>query len=51
MGIVIAVSGLLVVFVAERATAYVRKARIDKRRSQADYPVTDYNDPIGNNIA
>ena len=42
-----AVGFLAVVFGAERLTSYVRRARLEKRRTKADYPLTDHNDPVG----
>ena len=40
---------LLTIFVGERSVALVRKARIEKRRAKADYPITG-NDPVGRTI-
>lgn len=36
-------------FAAERVTAWVRKARIEKRRAAAEYPITG-NDPVGRTV-
>jgi hypothetical protein len=46
MGLVV-LGGVLIAFYAgERATALWRKARIERRRAGADYPITG-NDPVG----
>jgi hypothetical protein len=43
----LAVGAFLVIFyTGERVTALVRKARIERRRAKADYPITG-NDPVG----
>jgi hypothetical protein len=36
-------------FATERVTAWVRKARIDDRRTKAEYPITG-NDPVGRTV-
>ena len=51
MGILIALGGLVLVYVAERTTSYVRRARVEQRRANAEYPLTDHNDPVGRTIA
>ena len=36
-------------YAVERATAFVRKSRIESRRANAAYPITS-NDPMGRTI-
>jgi hypothetical protein len=36
-------------YTTERLTAWVRKARIEKRRAEAKYPITG-NDPAGRTV-
>jgi hypothetical protein len=36
-------------YTTERLTAWMRKARIEKRRAQAAYPITG-NDPVGRTV-
>lgn len=41
------VAGFLVsLYGGERLTAWVRRARIERRRAKAEYPITG-NDPVG----
>lgn len=49
MGFVVAGAVLVIIFVGERSAAFWRKARIEKRRAKADYPINE-NNPIGRNI-
>jgi hypothetical protein len=46
MAIVADVAFLVTLFVGERVTWWVRKARIESRRAKAEYPITQ-NDPVG----
>ena len=36
-------------FATERVTAWVRKARLEKHRAEAEYPTTG-NDPVGRTV-
>jgi hypothetical protein len=46
MGIVLAGVALVSFYGGERIIAFVRRARIERRRAAADYPITS-NDPTG----
>lgn len=50
MGIVAALVALVSLYVLERAAAFRRKVKLEKRRANAEYPITG-NDPTGNLIA
>ena len=46
MGFVVAAAALVAYYGGERLTALVRRARIERRRAKAEYPITG-NDPVG----
>ena len=50
MGIIGAVVALVMLYVIGRASALWRKVKFDRRRANAEYPITE-SDPTGNNIA
>ncbi|MDT4942854.1 MAG: hypothetical protein QOJ34_2943 [Pseudonocardiales bacterium] len=39
----------VLLYTTERVTAWVRKARIEKRRAEAEYPITG-NDAVGRTV-
>jgi len=47
MVVAAAVGFLAVLYGGERIASYVRRAKLEKRRGKADYPLTDHNDPVG----
>lgn len=49
MGFVVLGAALVTFYAAERVASLLRKARIERRRAKADYPITE-NDPVGRTI-
>jgi hypothetical protein len=49
MGFVVLGAVLVTFYAGERVTALLRKARIERRRVDADYPITA-NDPTGRTV-
>ena len=49
VGFVLAGAAIVTLYVGERVTALWRRARIDRRRAKAEYPITE-NDPVGRTI-
>ena len=47
--VVIVLAFPVFLYTAERVTAWVRKAKIEKRRAEAEYPITA-NDPVGRTV-